>query len=134
MLANAQGPIKMWNDQLDDFIEVYNQIDPALAKIYAAKGIDAFVFTYFDPDTGDVIKEAMIADENGYNKVDDELIAQVRTMVVDHLRNAVKGTARMQTIVNEFARRGTNVEVMYSTNIDDKKVTKKTVIAPKELR
>ena len=134
MIASAAGPIKTWNDQLDDFIVVFNEIDPALEQIYLGNGIDDFTFTYFDPDTGNVIKEMMINDEDAYNKVTDDVMQQARAKAQSHLASSVSKNARMKTIANEFAKKNTNVVLMYSYLKDDQKLTKKATITPSEIK
>ena len=133
--ANAAGPILTWNFMLDDFIPVFNQIDDTqLAQLYADNGVDGFVFTYFDPETGDVIKECMISDENGYNNVSDDVMNRARAIALSHLQEAYKKNSRINQVVNEFAKRNTNLELMYSTLKDDRKITKKVMITPNEIK
>ena len=134
LFLNAQGPIKAWNDQLDDFIEVFNQIDPTLDQLYAQKGIDSFAFTYFDPETGNVIKEATIFDSNAFNNVNDDLMAQAKGIAVKHLSAAAKKNSRLNSILNEFAKRGTNIVLVYSADFGGNNATKKVVITPNDLK
>lgn len=131
-LANAQGPIKTWNDELDEFIEVLNGVDPALQDINSSSGINYFVFTYYEPESGNVIKEFMVADNAEFDKVNDALLQKDKEMVAGHI--AANRNARMNTILGDFAKRGTNIDLMYSTNRGDKKETKKISITPSELK
>lgn len=134
LLSNAQGPIKTWNDQLDDFITVFNQVDPALDSLYGDNGVSVFEFTYFEPESGNMVKEASIFDIEEYNKVNDELMGKAKGVVVDHLSKAAKSNARQNQILNEFAKRGTNIVLLYSANDNGNKVTKQIVITPAELK
>lgn len=134
LFASAQGPIKTWNDQLDDFIECFNQVDPAYEQLYNDNGVSTFIFTYFEPDSGNVVKEASIFDMDGYNKVDDAMMNQAKSVVVKHLADSAKKSQRINSILNEFAKRGTNIVLLYSTNNGDNKLTKQIVITPSEIK
>ena len=129
LLINAQGPIKSWNDQLDDFITIFN-------------GIDVFTFTYFEPtstnpdsrysitDDGNVIKEASIFNMNEFNKVDDQIMNQAKTIVVDRLKKESAGNSRLKSILQEFKKRKVNLILQYTINPTGDKQVKKIVIAP----
>ena len=134
LFAKAQGPIKMWNDQLDDFIEVYNQIDPTLSQLYNEDGMDAFIFTYFEPEAGFVVKEATIDDKDAFNKVDDKIMNEAKSIALKHLGNAVRTNTRMNNIINEFAKRNTNIVLMYSDEIGPNRNIKQIVITPAEVK
>lgn len=131
--ANAQG-IKAWNDQLDDFIDVFNQVNPALDQLYSDKGISTFGFTYYDPETQNVVMEASIFDSNDFNKVDDELMAQVKGIALNHLTNSAAKNARINSIVNEFDKRNTDIILLYTASENNNRVTKSTTITPKEIK
>lgn len=133
-LANAAGPVRTWNDQLDDFITAFNELDPALEQLYSDNGISAFTFTYFDPETGNVVKEASIFDSEAFNKVNDQLMEEAKKIVVDNLSASVKKNARLSSIVNEFEKRNTKIVLLYSTTQNDKKLTKQIVITPSEIK
>lgn len=133
-LANAAGPVRTWNDQLDDFITAFNELDPALEQLYSDNGISAFTFTYFEPETGNVVKEASIFDSEAFNKVNDQLMEEAKKIVVDNLSASVKKNARLSSIVNEFEKRNTKIVLLYSTTQNDKKLTKQIVITPSEIK
>lgn len=121
LFAGAQGPIKAWNDQLDDFIVSFNEVIPTLNQIYADNGIDAYVFTYFEPESGNVVMEGSIRDDNEFNKVNDELMNQARSVAVNHIASTAKKNSRINSILNEFDKRKTNVVLLYSTMKGDRK-------------
>lgn len=145
LLINAQGPIKSWNDQLDDFITIFNGIDPQLEQLYSDNGIEVFTFTYFEPtstnpdsrysitDDGNVIKEASIFTTNEYNKVDDQIMNQAKAIVIDRLKKEAAGNARLKNIIHEFARRKVNLVLQYTTSQTGDKQVKQIVISPAEL-
>lgn len=145
LLINAQGPIKSWNDQLDDFITIFNGIDPQLEQLYNDNGIDVFTFTYFEPtstnpdsrysitDDGNVIKEASIFNMNEFNKVDDQIMNQAKAIVVDRLKKESAGNSRLKSILQEFKKRKVNLILQYTINPTGDKQVKKIVIAPTEL-
>lgn len=126
--VSAQGPIKTWNDQLDDFITVFNELDPALSQLYSDNGINSFAFTYYDPDSGNVVKEATIFDAAHFDKVDDTLMGNARQLVADGLSEKAKNNARLASILGEFAKRNTQIILLYSTNKDGSKATKQIVV------
>lgn len=130
--ANAQGPIKAWNDQLDDFIESYNKIDTDLSQLYSGKGADVFMFTYFDPESGNVVKEATISNPEGTDAVDETTIEQARQIVTNHLSSEASKNARLNGILNEFAKRNTGIVLLYTSEGNTQ--PKKVVISPKEIK
>lgn len=134
LFASAQGPIKAWNDQLDDFITVFNQVNPTLEQLYADNGADVFGFTYFEPESGDVIMEASILDNDQYNAVNDEVMREARNIALNHLGKATAGNSRMNQIVNEFAKRNTNVVLLYSTNKGGERITKSLTLTPQQIK
>lgn len=131
LFASAQGPIKSWNDQLDDFIDAFNQVDPTLKQLYSDNGVDAYVFTYFDPESGNVVMEGTISDDNGLNNVTDDLMSQAKSKVVSHLGNSAKKSTRINSIVNEFDKRNTNIVLLYSTPRGAKK---QISVTPSEIK
>ena len=134
LMASAQGPIKMWNDKLDDFIEAFNQVTPTLEQLYSDNGIDSFAFTYYDPETGNVVMEASIPDSNDMSKVSDDLMANAKSIAVKHLSNKVKSSARIKQIINEFNNKNTNIVLLYGVTLNDDFPTKQIVISPKEIK
>ena len=134
LFASAQGPIKMWNDQLDDFIEVFNQIDPALDQLYTDNGLSTYTFTYFEPESGNVVKETTIFDPNTFGTVDDNFLAQAKSIALNHLANAAKTNTRISSILNEFNKRNTNIVLLYSTEKNGNRVTKQITITPNEIK
>lgn len=133
LLATAQGPIKTWNDQLDDFITVFNGYDSSLNQLNSDNGISAFIFTYFEPESGNVVKEASVFDNADFEKVDDTLLQKAKDLSINNLRQAAKEQNRIRSIINEFAKRGTNIVILYSTPIGETKATKQVVISPSDI-
>lgn len=131
-LSNAQG-IKAWNDQLDDFIDVFNQVNPALQQLYSDNGISQFGFTYFEPESANVVMEAAIMDNADYDKITDEVMAKAKDIAISHIANASKTNARIGGIINEFEKRNTKIDLLYSTNKNGERMTKKVVITPAEI-
>lgn len=134
LLVSAQGPIRQWNDKLDAFIEVFNQCDPDLEKLYSDNGINAFTFTYYEPETKNVVKEASIFNNDAFKLVDDELMNQAKAIVVNRLSEAAKKDTKLNNILNEFSKKDTNIVLLYSTNLDDNKATKQILITPEEIK
>lgn len=133
--ANAQGPIKQWNDKLDDFIEVFNQTTPLLNNLYGENGVsDTFIFTYFEPESGNVVMETSIADNDDYNEINQDVMRDAKEIVVDHLNQSAANSARQREIMNEFAKRNTNIILLYSTPKNGESVTKKITITPNDIR
>ena len=130
LFANAQGPIKLWNDQLDDFVEVFNKETPALEQIYESNGVDGFIFTFLDPESGNVVMENSIADTDAFNKVNDDLMGQAKKATVTYLGSSTNKNSRLNSIVNEFDKRKTNVVLRYSNNGNKKEIT----ITPAEIK
>lgn len=134
LLANAQGPIKTWNDQLDDFISTFNQLDPALENLYSENGISSFTFTYFEPESGNVVKESSIFSADSFNQVNDQLMAQAKKMVTDYLDEAASTNSRLNSIIKEFEKKKTDIVLLYSFDDNGKKLTKEITIHPSELK
>ena len=146
LFANAQGPVKLWNDQLDAFIDLFNQIDPTLERLCADNGIDnSFTYTYFEPkvsnadsrysltDEGNVIKETTIFDSNQFNNVTDAFLDNAKDLALRHLAAGARN-AKMNSIINEFVKRDINVILLFSTESNGKKLTKQIVITPREIQ
>lgn len=131
---NAQGPIKLWNDQLDTFIEIFNQVDPALEQLYSDNGISSFTFTYFDPESGNVIKEATVFDNGEFEKVNDELLSKAKSIVIGHLADALKKNNKMNTILNEFTKKNADIVLLYTTEVNGNKLKKQIAITPAEIK
>lgn len=135
MIASAVGPIRAWNDMLDDFIANFNEINPTLDAIYTGAGLDYFGWTYFDPETGNVVMEAQLFDINDLDNVDDELMEQAKGIALSHLQNSYKKSSRIQSIVNEFGKRGTDIDIMFSANNqNDQKIKKKVSFTPSQIK
>lgn len=135
MIASAVGPIRAWNDMLDDFIANFNEINPTLDAIYTGAGLDYFGWTYFDPETGNVVMEAQLFDINDLDNVDDELMEQAKGIALNHLQNSYKKSSRIQSIVNEFGKRGTDIDIMFSANNqNDQKIKKKVSFTPSQIK
>ena len=133
LLADGQGPIKSWNDQLDDFITNFNETDTALGQLYSDNGISAFIFTYFEPESGNVIKEASVFDDADFEKIDDALMKQAKDIALGHLSKGARENARIKSILNEFQKRGTDIVLLYSTPIGDTEATKSVILTPAEI-
>lgn len=133
-LVNAQGPIKSWNDKLDDFIEVFNKINPTLENLYGDKGAEVFEFTYFEPESENVVMEASILDTDQYNSINNDVMNQAKDIVVNHLASSTRGNARMNTILGEFEKRGTDIILLYSTVKGGEKIGKTLRITPAEIK
>ena len=135
LMASAVGPIRAWNDMLDDFIEDFNQVNPTLDRMYTDAGIEYFGWTYFDPDSGNVVMEAEIFDINDLDKVTDDMMAQAKNVALNHLAASNRKSSRISSIVSEFGKRGTNIDLLYSAkNQNDQKVTKKVSFTPAQIK
>lgn len=135
LFANAQGPIKQWNDKLDDFIEIFNQVTPSLNELYAANGApDTFIFTYFEPQEENVVMETSILDNDAYNNINEDVMKEAKGIVVKHLGKAAATNARQSAILNDFEKRNTNIVLLYSTPRGGETVTKKLTITPAEIK
>lgn len=130
LVADAQGPIKLWNDQLDKFITAFNEVDPALNQLYSDNVISVFAFTYYDPESGDVIKEASVFDSDAFGKINDDLMAKAREIVVKGLVSQ----SGLTPILKEFEKKNTDIVLLYTTESDGKKLTKQVKIAPSEIK
>lgn len=143
--ANAQR-VKAWNDQLDSFIDLFNQIDTSLDQLNSQNGIEnTFTYTYFEPnvenaasrysltDEGNVIKETTIFDSNEFNNVDGQLLEDAKSLAVQHLANGARKDSRMNSIINEFSKRGINIFIVYTTEKNGDKLSEQIIITPKEI-
>ena len=130
-LANAQGPIKQWNDQLDEFIIVFNNVDSSLDKLNSEKGLNTYTFTYFEPESGNVVKETTVYDKNGLDLVDDQMLSSAKNTALKHLANSARSNSRINSIVNEFDKRNTNIVILYTS--PDSSAVKRILIAPTEI-
>lgn len=133
LLSNAQG-IKAWNDMLDDFIDVFNKVNPTLDQLYADNGVMTAGFTYFEPETGNVVMEAEVIDPSTFANIDNEVMDQAKNQVVNHLAKSTKSSSRINSVVNEFDKRNTNVVLLYSTNQNGNRVTKQVTVTPSEIK
>ena len=133
LLSNAQG-IKAWNDMLDDFIDVFNKVNPTLDSLYENNGVVTAGFTYFDPVTENVVMEAEVIDPSAFGNVTDDVMNQAKDTVVNHLAKATKSSQRINSVVNEFEKRNTDVVLLYSANQNGNKVTKQVTITPSEIK
>lgn len=130
MAVNAQGPIKLWNDQLDQFITEFNQVDTALEQLYSSNGLTDFIFTYFEPESGNVIKETTVYNSNPGAFINDELLASAKSIALNQLAKSLRSNSKMKPIINEFAKRNTQIVLLYTA---DGKVLDKVVISPSEI-
>lgn len=130
MAVKAQGPIKLWNDQLDQFITEFNQVDTALEQLYSSNGLTDFIFTYFEPESGNVIKETTVYNSNPGAFINDELLASAKNIALNQLAKSLRSNSKMKPIINEFAKRNTQIVLLYTA---DGKVLDKVVISPSEI-
>ena len=130
MAVQAQGPIKLWNDQLDQFITEFNQVDTALEQLYSSNGLTDFIFTYFEPESGNVIKETTVYNANPGAFINDELLASAKSIALNQLAKSLRSNSKMKPIINEFAKRNTQIVLLYTA---DGKVLDKVVISPSEI-
>ena len=146
LLANAQGQVKAWNDKLDSFIDLFNQIDSDLEELNAQNGItNTFTYTYFEPkisnaesrysltDEGNVIKETSLFNSNEFDNVTDNLLDEAKDMAVRHLAAGSRNST-MNGIINDFVKRDINVIILYTTERNGKKLSKQIVITPREIQ
>lgn len=136
MIASAVGPIRAWNDMLDDFIENFNEVNPTLDAIYTDAGLDYFGWgAYFDPETGNVVMEAELFNFDDLDNVTDDLMQQAKSIALAHLQNSYRKNSRIQSIVNEFGKRGTDIDIMFSANnSNNQKVKKKVSFTPSQIK
>lgn len=146
LFASAQGPVKLWNDKLDSFIDLFNQIDPALDELNSKNGItNTFTYTYFEPkvsnadsrysltDEGNVIKETTLFANDEFNNISDQLLDEAKDIAVRHLAAGSRNAA-MNGIVNDFVKRDINIILLYTTEKDGKKLSKQIMITPREIQ
>lgn len=134
ILAGAQGPIKTWNDQLDDFIAAFNEVNPAVEQLYADNGVQPYVFTYFEPESGNVVMEAAIADNDDYNKISVDVMNQARDIVLNHLAHKAKTSPRINQILGIFENKGTDVVLLYTTPRNAERISKDLTITPQQIK
>lgn len=147
LFASAQGPVKIWNDQLDTFIDLFNGIDTSLDQLYSDNGItDTFTYTYFDPstlnvgsrysltDAGNVIKETTIFDPQQFNYLDEDMLSQAKSLAIRHLADGARKNSKMNGTLNEFIKRDINIILLYSTEKNGNKLTEEIVITPREIQ
>ena len=147
LFANAQGPVKTWNDQLDEFIDLFNQIDSSLDQLYGENGINStFTYTYFEPnvsnadsrysltDEGNLIKETTLFENNEFNNVTDDLMNEAKAIAIRHLAAAARSNSRMNNILNEFIKRDINIILKYTTESNGQKLSKQVTITPREIQ
>lgn len=147
LFANAQGPVKAWNDQLDEFIDLFNRIDPTLDQLYGQNGINStFTYTYFEPNTanassrysltdeGNLIKETTLFESNEFSNVTDELMNEAKAIAVNHLASGARSNARINSILNEFVKRDINVILNYTTEKNGQKLSRQVTITPREIQ